>query len=189
MMVIHAQGDNESTRGIVWDKDRCREGGVGRRDSKCGQVHRNSRNRACMGNEERCWTRLRANAIFLSPASLLIEFMRSLRRSGSVESVSLRARTTTNAVRTRDVVIHACLQTPLAVADHWGSQLSFTPTKAERAQYVLACAVNAMMGVGSRPWVCSYVRMSSVASIPPINGIETSICGARSNELTTFHRQ
>lgn len=36
-----------------------------------------------MGNDERCCTRFRANAIFLSPASLLMEFMRSLRRSGS----------------------------------------------------------------------------------------------------------
>ena len=42
-----------------------------------------------MGNVERCCTRLRANAIFRSPASLLIEFMRSLLRNGSGEDVSL----------------------------------------------------------------------------------------------------
>ena len=71
------------------DGCRCRKmGGWGeqtRERGKRGQRHRNSRRRACMGNEERCWTRLRARAIFLSPASLLIEFMRSLRRSGSTE--------------------------------------------------------------------------------------------------------
>lgn len=38
-----------------------------------------------MGNVDRCGTRLRASAIFLSPASLLIEFIRSLLRSGSAK--------------------------------------------------------------------------------------------------------
>ena len=109
-----------------------------------------------MGNVD-LGCRLRASAIFRSPASLLMEFMRSLLRNGSAKDVSLTgsAEGTCRATLTRDVVIHACLQAPLAVADHWGGQLSFTLTKAERRQYVLACAVNAMMGVGSRPWVCS----------------------------------
>lgn len=39
-----------------------------------------------MGNVDRCGTRLRASAIFLSPASLLIEFIRSLLRSGSAKT-------------------------------------------------------------------------------------------------------
>ena len=64
-----------------------------------------------MGNDDRCCTRLRAKAIFLSPASLLIEFMRSLRRRGSVKVhyeflfVASRPQMT----RTRDMVVHAGL--------------------------------------------------------------------------------
>jgi len=40
---------------------------------------------------------------------------------------------------------------------------------------IMAWAVNAMIGVGSRPSFFSYDRMCSVASMPPINGIDTSI--------------
>lgn len=74
-----------------------------------------------MGNDERCCTRFRANAIFLSPASLLMEFMRSLRRSGSARegrSVTRSKDSCAIAVRTRDVVVHACLQAALTITDH-----------------------------------------------------------------------
>ena len=82
--------------------------------------HRYSRRRACVGIEERCWTRLRARAIFRSPASLLIEFMRSLLRNGSAKDVSLTgsAEGTCRATLTRDVVIHTSLQTPFTVTNH-----------------------------------------------------------------------
>ena len=52
-----------------------------------------------MGNVERCCTRLRANAIFRSPASLLIEFMRSLLRNGSAKVVSLTGSAKSNVAR------------------------------------------------------------------------------------------
>ncbi len=76
-----------------------------------------------MGNDERCCTRFRANAIFLSPASLLMEFMRSLRRSGSAREGGRRSVTRSKdscaiALRTRDVVVHAGLQAALTIADH-----------------------------------------------------------------------
>lgn len=40
---------------------------------------------------------------------------------------------------------------------------------------IIACAVNAMIGTRGRFLVASYRRMCSVASIPPMNGIDTSI--------------
>ena len=81
-----------------------------------------------MGNDDRCCTRLRAKAIFLSPASLLIEFMRSLRRRGSVKVhyEFLFVASHPQMTRTRDMVVHTGLQTPLAVADHCARMRLYT---------------------------------------------------------------
>ena len=93
-----------------------------------------------MGNDDRCCTRLRAKAIFLSPASLLIEFMRSLRRRGSVKvhNEYLFVTSRRQMTRTRDMVVHTGLETPLAVADH--------------------CARMRLYTSNSREAVCTYLR-------------------------------
>ena len=84
-----------------------------------GTVYRNSRRRLCMGNVD-LGCRLRASAIFRSPASLLMEFMRSLLRNGSAKDVSLTgsAEGTCRVTLTRDVVVHTSLQTPFTVTNH-----------------------------------------------------------------------
>jgi hypothetical protein len=56
-----------------------------------------------------------------------------------------------------------------------------------RKQYALACAVSAIMGIGGRLLCASYARINSVASIPPMKGIDTSICPIRMT--STYSRQ
>lgn len=51
------------------------------------------------------------------------------------------------------------------------------PTTLARKEYVLLCAVTAIMGVGARLLCASYARINSVASIPSIIGKESFICG------------
>lgn len=78
-----------------------------------------------------------------------------------------------NKVRTRNVIVHACLQASFTVTDHLENALVWN--RQERETDALACAVSAMIGVRKRPLCISYARISSVASIPPMNGIDTSI--------------
>lgn len=48
-----------------------------------------------------------------------------------------------------------------------------------REKCALACAVSAIMGTGARLLCVSYARINSVASIPPMKGMDTSICTIR----------
>ena len=147
--------------------------------------HRNSRGGVCMGNVDRCCTRLRANANFLSPASLLIEFMRSLLRNGSAQT---SARNVKNLESVHSLVIWSSMPACRRLSRSPITRSARQPAAPKQGlqEHVLACAVSAMMGIGSRPCVCSYVRMSSVASIPPMNGIGTSICAAKQADVTSI---
>lgn len=60
-----------------------------------------------------------------------------------------------------------------------------TPIIQLKMENVLACAVSAMMGVGGRLLCTSYARINSVASIPPMKGIETSIYRSISHQHRT----
>ena len=127
-----------------------------------------------MGNVD-LGCRLRASAIFRSPASLLMEFMRSLLRNGSAQT---SARNVKNLESVHSLVIWSSMPACRRLSRSPITRSARQPAAPKQGlqEHVLACAVSAMMGIGSRPCVCSYVRMSSVASIPPMNGMDTSIC-------------
>lgn len=73
---------------------------------------------------------------------------------------------------------HSCIETSLPIANHYTEQpcvKKLHRASTEKAMNVLACAVRAMMGIGGRVLCTSYARISSVASMPPMKGMETSI--------------
>lgn len=102
--------------------------------------------------------------------------VRSARRSGSGvrEGRTSEEKKETRGKHTRNVVVHACLKTAFTIANHYEVPVSHD-VRCRLLCHVLACAVKAMIGVLSNFCSASNARISSVASIPPMNGIDTSI--------------